>query len=170
MRGVVSLAAALSIPFYLDNGEVFPQRNLILFITFIVILLTLVIQGLTLPFLIKRAKLKEIDYPQPEDEVSAYLDKELLKISIDYLRSVFPEKEQKSKRFHEILVNVQEQLSENNEIKLDSKSTHIYCELLTLQRKQLLQINKTQPTIDEEIIHKKMMIIDYQEERLKLRN
>lgn len=170
MRGVVSLAAALSIPLYLDNGEVFPQRNLILFITFIVILLTLVLQGLTLPYFIKKAKLRELDYPQPEDEVAAYLDKELLKISIDYLRSTFPEKEQKSKRFHEILVNVQEQLSENNEIKLDSKSTHIYCELLELQRKQLIEINKTQPTINEEVIHKKMMIIDYQEERLRLRN
>ena len=55
MRGVISLAAALSIPVYLDNGELFPQRSLILFITFIVILLTLVVQGLTLPYLIKTA-------------------------------------------------------------------------------------------------------------------
>ncbi|WP_332369138.1 Na+/H+ antiporter [Spirosoma telluris] len=45
MRGVVSLAAALSIPVHLSNGVAFPQRNLILFITFIVILSTLVLQG-----------------------------------------------------------------------------------------------------------------------------
>ncbi len=49
MRGVVSLAAALSIPVYLTNGSAFPQRNMILFITFTVILVTLVFQGLTLP-------------------------------------------------------------------------------------------------------------------------
>src|SRR3990170_7422865 len=46
MRGVVSLAAALSIPVYLSDGSAFPQRNLILFITFMVILVTLVFQGL----------------------------------------------------------------------------------------------------------------------------
>ena len=55
MRGVVSLAAALAIPITLDNGAEFPQRNLILFITFIAILLTLVVQGLTLPYFIKRS-------------------------------------------------------------------------------------------------------------------
>lgn len=45
MRGVVSLAAALSIPLLIGEGQPFPYRNLILFITFIVILVTLVIQG-----------------------------------------------------------------------------------------------------------------------------
>jgi len=49
MRGVVSLAAALSIPLLINEGQPFPHRNLILFITFIVILVTLVVQGLTLP-------------------------------------------------------------------------------------------------------------------------
>lgn len=170
MRGVVSLAAALSIPLYLDNGDAFPQRNLILFITFIVILLTLTIQGLTLPYLIRKAKLREIDYPQPEHEVSNYLDKELLKISIDYLQSIFSEKEQKGKRYHEIIVNVREQLREENDIKFDSKSSHVYCKLLELQRNRLIQINNTETSIDEEIIRKKMMIIDYMEERLKLRS
>jgi len=52
MRGVVSLAAALSIP-AMAGSEPFPHRDLILFITFVVILLTLVVQGLSLPLLIK---------------------------------------------------------------------------------------------------------------------
>jgi CPA1 family monovalent cation:H+ antiporter len=55
MRGVVSLAAALSIPVVMENGQPFPHRDLILFITFIVILATLIIQGLTLPALIKNS-------------------------------------------------------------------------------------------------------------------
>lgn len=54
MRGVVSLASALAIPLTLANGEAFPHRNLILFITFIVILITLVLQGLSLSPLIKK--------------------------------------------------------------------------------------------------------------------
>lgn len=54
MRGVVSLAAALSIPIFISADQPFPYRNLILFITFIVILVTLVFQGLTLPGWLER--------------------------------------------------------------------------------------------------------------------
>jgi len=51
MRGVVSLAAALSIPLTLEDGTPFPNRSLILYITFVAIFVTLVFQGLTLPFI-----------------------------------------------------------------------------------------------------------------------
>jgi CPA1 family monovalent cation:H+ antiporter len=54
MRGVVSLAAALGLPLTLPSGEPFPERNLVIFLTFAVILATLVGQGLTLPLLIRR--------------------------------------------------------------------------------------------------------------------
>jgi CPA1 family monovalent cation:H+ antiporter len=54
MRGVVSLAAALAVPLTLSNGSPFPGRDYILFITFCVILATLVLQGLSLPALIRR--------------------------------------------------------------------------------------------------------------------
>jgi CPA1 family monovalent cation:H+ antiporter len=54
MRGVVSLAAALALPLAMDSGEPFPFRDLLLFLTFAVILATLVGQGLTLPWLIRR--------------------------------------------------------------------------------------------------------------------
>jgi monovalent cation/hydrogen antiporter len=53
VRGIVSLAAALAIPFTMDNGRPFPDRDLILFLTFAVILVTLVGQGLTLPAVIR---------------------------------------------------------------------------------------------------------------------
>ena len=49
MRGVVSLAAALSLPAVLANGSPFPHRDLIVFLTFYVIVVTLVLQGITLP-------------------------------------------------------------------------------------------------------------------------
>jgi Na+/H+ antiporter len=49
IRGVVSLAAALSLPVLIDSGAAFPARNLILFLTFAVILVTLVGQGLAFP-------------------------------------------------------------------------------------------------------------------------
>jgi CPA1 family monovalent cation:H+ antiporter len=53
MRGAVSLAAALALPTATDAGEPFPERPLILFITFCVILFTLVVQGLTLPLAVQ---------------------------------------------------------------------------------------------------------------------
>ncbi len=52
MRGAVSLAAALALPFTIDAGGQFPDRELIIFLTFSVILATLLLQGLTLPALI----------------------------------------------------------------------------------------------------------------------
>jgi monovalent cation/hydrogen antiporter len=53
VRGIVSLAAALAIPFATTNGQLFPNRDLILFLTFSVILVTLVGQGLLLPSVIR---------------------------------------------------------------------------------------------------------------------
>ena len=53
MRGIVSLAAALALPLALADGTPFPQRDLIIFLTFVVIAVTLVLQGLTLAPLIR---------------------------------------------------------------------------------------------------------------------
>jgi CPA1 family monovalent cation:H+ antiporter len=53
MRGVLALAAAFSLPRTLNDGTPFAQRNIILFLTFSIILITLVGQGLTLPPLIR---------------------------------------------------------------------------------------------------------------------
>jgi Sodium/hydrogen exchanger family len=54
MRGAVSLAAALALPLPTGAGQGFPQHDLIIFAAFAVILVTLVLQGLTLPVLIRR--------------------------------------------------------------------------------------------------------------------
>lgn len=59
MRGVVSLAAALALPDTLAPNRPFPGRGLVIFLTFCVILSTLVFQGLTLPWLIRALGVKE---------------------------------------------------------------------------------------------------------------
>ena len=59
VRGIVSLAAALAIPFTVANGAPFPERDLILFVTFVVILVTLVVQGLLLPVVIRALDLAD---------------------------------------------------------------------------------------------------------------
>jgi len=72
MRGVVSLAAAFALPFVLTGGSPFPGRNYILFLTFCVILTTLVFQGLTLPLVIRKLGI-ESDGSTDEEERLARL-------------------------------------------------------------------------------------------------
>ena len=57
MRGIVSLAAALALPVHVQSGEPFPYRDLLIFLTFVVISVTLVVQGLTLTSLIRWLRL-----------------------------------------------------------------------------------------------------------------
>lgn len=72
MRGVVSLASALAIPMTLSSGESFPHRNMILFITFCVILSTLVVQGITLPWIIRWLKHITNHYPHESKTIEAF--------------------------------------------------------------------------------------------------
>jgi monovalent cation/hydrogen antiporter len=67
MRGAVSLAAALAIPLETDAGTPFPARDLIIFLTFCVILGTLVLQGLTLPSIIRKLRFPGDDGAEHEE-------------------------------------------------------------------------------------------------------
>jgi CPA1 family monovalent cation:H+ antiporter len=67
MRGAVSLAAALALPLTIDSGDPFPDRSLIIFLTFCVILATLVLQGLSLPRLILALHLPADDEEEREE-------------------------------------------------------------------------------------------------------
>jgi monovalent cation/hydrogen antiporter len=73
MRGAVSLAAALALPLTTDAGAPLPGRDLILFITFVVILVTVVGQGLTLPGLIRRLGVREEEGAEESEEIRARL-------------------------------------------------------------------------------------------------
>jgi monovalent cation/hydrogen antiporter len=70
MRGAVSLAAALAIPLSTDAGGSFPDRDLIIFLTFCVILGTLVLQGLSLPLVIRMLRI-EPDHTEDDENAKA---------------------------------------------------------------------------------------------------
>jgi CPA1 family monovalent cation:H+ antiporter len=72
MRGAISLALALSLPLTTQSGTSFPERDLLIFLTFGVILVTLVLQGLSLPLLIRRLGL-EADPAEEQEEAEARL-------------------------------------------------------------------------------------------------
>ena len=82
MRGVLSLAAAIALPQTLANDAPFVQRNLIIFLAFCVILVTLVLQGLTLPSLIRALGLARVAAPDPEETEAR---RAILQAALDYL-------------------------------------------------------------------------------------
>ena len=94
-RGVVSLATALALPLTLEGGMAFPHRSLILFLSFAVIFVTLVVQGLSLPVLIKLLKVKSHAHTEEEQDlrlllttnVLSFIDHELSENFNDQIRS-----------------------------------------------------------------------------------
>jgi NhaP-type Na+/H+ or K+/H+ antiporter len=82
MRGVVALAAANTLPFTLSDGRPFPQRSFIIFLTFSLILVTLVFQGLSLPWLVRKLKLSAPDTGVCEEGRARHI---LLETAIGFL-------------------------------------------------------------------------------------
>jgi len=174
MRGVVSLAAALSIPVLLANGQPFPFRNLILFITFIVILVTLVIQGLTLPWLIRKLHPEDLTTIIPEERQETIIQMKLAKASLRHLNDKY-----NGKFPSDHLTNLHQKLNLDlhyfeHELKETGSAEggklnqfyHTYLDLLEQQRKMLHDMNAL-AEFDEDIIRKYMGLTDIEE--LKVR-
>src|SRR5207248_10837812 len=87
MRGADSLAGALAIPFLLPNGEAFPGRNLILFLTFCVIFATLVLQGLTLKPLVRWLRVVDDHVTEREERLARLKANEAALARIDEMGS-----------------------------------------------------------------------------------
>jgi CPA1 family monovalent cation:H+ antiporter len=105
MRGAVSLAAALAVPLSTDAGDPFPGRDLIVFLTFSVILATLVLQGLTLGPLIEALRLRGEGEADKLAELQARLD--AARVALDKLERlgdegrVSPESQERMREYYE---------------------------------------------------------------------
>src|SRR6476620_5678955 len=150
MRGVVSLAAALSIPILINDGQPFPYRNLILFITFIVILVTLVFQGLTLPWVIRKMKLEDKYTPYPEHKQEQIIQKKIAAASLQFLTEKYGNGKVKNQHLNNLLTKLntdlnfyQQAVEELHPAKENPMSNYqkIYLELLDEQRKLLDKMN-----------------------------
>ena len=119
MRGVISLAVALSLPVATSAGQPFPGRDLIVFITFAVILVTLIGQGLTLPALVRRVGVGGLVGRLEDQEISARLRlaraalRELDGIgertgappdAVERVRGVYADRIERLERHHALLV------------------------------------------------------------------
>ena len=168
MRGVVSLAAALAIPVTLSNGELFPHRNLILFITFVVILVTLLVQGLTLPIFIKRMKFfDELILDENEEATKLQMKQGLKKHVYEVLKEKYENKYQGNVMIEKTLKQWEERAKVNDENWMTDETKQIFVEILESQREYLTELNED-PKINEEIIRQQLYQIDLEEERLKI--
>jgi len=168
MRGVVSLAAALAIPVTLDNGTEFPQRNLILFITFIAILLTLVVQGLTLPLLIRKSRVFEyVMVDGAEEEARLKMKRGLKQHIYQFLKDKYENELNGHAGMEKFIKQWEERAEATSDSWMNEKTKVIFVELLERQREYLTELNKD-PDFDEEIIRTQLYQIDLEEERLKM--
>jgi CPA1 family monovalent cation:H+ antiporter len=167
MRGVVSLAAALSIPVQLSDNVAFPHRNLILFITFVVILCTLVLQGLTLPLLIKRLQLPGYNDYLPEEKADSLIRKELARHSLQHLSNHYSEELKNHFALQQMMDKWKGKSSGDVDIAMTSEGKKIYLDILEQQRQWLLNRNHTDLHLDEDVIRKHLRQIDIEEEKLR---
>jgi Na+/H+ antiporter len=171
IRGVVSLAAALSIPIISSDGVDFPYRNLILFITFIVIVVTLVLQGLTLPWLLKRLDFKDAN-SLPIESQEHIIQKKIAQFSSKYLEDKLAESQEANKHLFNLKTRLKietdyfsnEQMSDNHRQKL-IEFHETYLDLLQQQRKLINDIN-IHSEFDEVLIRKYQFLIDIEEYKI----
>jgi CPA1 family monovalent cation:H+ antiporter len=174
MRGVVSLAAALSIPLLIRGQQPFPYRNLILFITFIVILVTLVIQGLTLPWIIRKVNMEDKWSIFPEKKQEMIIQKKIAQHSLQYLEERFgqgwPQNEHLKNLHERLKIDVKFLIQDLEDIEIKENPVRnfqqIYLELLDRQRKLLNDMNH-RAEFDEDLIRKYLSLIDLEEFKLR---
>lgn len=171
MRGVVSLAAALALPLVIEGSKPFPNRNLIIFLTFSVILATLVVQGLTLRPLIKFLGITT-DGKDSENEQVARLkiaSTIIEHIEEHYSLSLKDEVLNQIKTKYEIRIqrlNKDKEQQRLNEEEI-GQFHKIQQELLDRERSIVLQLRK-QGAVSDEVLRKIEYELDLEETRLIL--
>ena len=175
MRGVVALAAALALPELLANGQPFPQRNLIVFLTFSVILVTLVLQGLTLPPLIRALGLcgSASDLKGEEDEARRLITSSALAYLEGLRGDDAPEfaavYDDLSHRYARRLAALGKDTGDSDALtgKELGRYRELLGEMLRLERKTAVQL-RNEGRINDEVLRKLEHELDLSETRLAL--
>jgi Na+/H+ antiporter len=153
MRGVLSLAAAFSVPYTLANGASFGQRSMIVYLTFCLIVTSLVLQGLTMPSLIR---LMAIDTTNDEEREERYARRRLVE---DVLRHLNRRRVQE--RFEPAVVTEMLSIYERRlralpieELKGDEEGSRmqrdaLLLEMLQIERESLIQLRNEAAISDD---------------------
>jgi CPA1 family monovalent cation:H+ antiporter len=174
MRGVIALAAAVSIP-EMVNGVEFEQRNLIVFLTFSVILVTLVLQGLTLPSVIRALGLAGAKGMEPEER---YARKLAIKDAIAYLEEGRNETEDGLQHaFDDLIDRYEHRLAEVSEEEgHEASKTEVYHALgraardaVQVERRTVIQL-RDEGRISDDVLRRLERELDLEETKYDLKS
>jgi len=176
MRGGVSLAAALALPLTIMGGIPFPERDLIIFLTFSVILVTLVGQGLSLTPLIRLLHLREDETREREhakahiaaahaaqDRLNELVEEEWVpEEDLTHLRSVY---EDKIKSFTTHMDRTE--VTDNRDGDRSAAKRRLRQEVLKAERNAVIRL-RDQGRIDDEVLRQVERELDLEEQRLQV--
>ena len=173
MRGVVSLAAAMAVPRLLPSGEEFPERDLVLFFTFAVILMTLVGQGLSLPWLIRRLRVSAV---HSEDSAEREARREAAHAALGRIEkmaaeqglaedSVAPVVDGYRERLCHLGDDLAEALGWSPARQRSVESRRLRREAIAAERQHLIALHR-QHRLSKELLHKLERELDLDEARL----
>ena len=176
MRGVVSMAAALAIPLTLPSGVAFPHRNLVIFLTFCVILSTLVLLGLTLPWVIRKLKIKPHSMAAEEYDTRTavvshaitHIEENLSLIQDELLHNIKSKYEVKYNRLQKTdLPSNYFGKGKTLDGNVFNQFTQLQIDLLNVERDSLEKLHRSGKTA-EEVLRKIERELDLEETRLRM--
>ena len=173
-RGAVSLAAALAVPTTLSSGDAFPDRNLIIFVTAGVIVLTLVVQGVLLPPLVRWARFPADSGPEDErrlaetvasEEALAAIPEvaEELDVDADIRERVTREVEE-----HLAVLRAEPGDSDDDGVTLAHSDQYRAIRLALIARKRVAVLAlRDEQRIDDTVLRRVQALLDVEEVRLR---
>ena len=176
MRGVVSMAAALALPLTLSDNTPFPNRNLIIFLTFCVIVSTLVFLGVTLPWFVKKLKLPKYSIEAEEYEVRNHVATETITHIEENLSLIHDTLLNNIKSKYEVKYNRLQKtdlpanyFGNGNTLggNVFNEYTQLQIDMIAVERKTLDKMHR-EGKASEEILRKIEKELDLEETRLKM--
>jgi monovalent cation/hydrogen antiporter len=172
MRGVVSLAAALALPVTLADGGPFPQRNLIIFLTFCVIVVTLVLQGITLPPLIRALGLAGAAGPNCEEQQARRI---VIEAAVSHLEEAkLRDGEESAGLYEDLILHYRQRLASlqaGDASQEDTADHDHYIELsletLRMERETAIRL-RNEGRINDEVLRRIERELDLTESRLAI--
>jgi monovalent cation/hydrogen antiporter len=174
MRGAVSLAAALAIPLTTDAGAAFPNRDLIVFLAFCVILGTLVLQGLTLPSLIRALGIEDDGLIEREDAKARIKAADAALARLDELAAedwVRDDTAERMRGFYNFRRNrFGSRLNGDDDGEIETRSTdyqRLRRELLGAEREAIVNLRRA-GIINDDVMHRLQRDLDLEDLRLDI--
>src|ERR1700733_7376394 len=170
MRGVLSLAAAVSLPYALPGGGMFPQRSMIIYLAFCLIVATLVLQGLTLPWLIRSLGLSAPGSINDEEQEARRV---MLREALVHLGRKRSKNRDQSAMFGELIASYQRRLdampAEREEpaqgLRDQTRRNDAILAAVQVEREVLIAL-RNEGRIDDEVLRTLQRELDFAESRV----